>query len=206
MGGTYDHSPFMHSPSRTNRPLLQPFAMGAPVTHPDTLQLIIAAEHKVLDLVKSGAAGDEVQKQIRNLVEIQMSGAEEFASLSPEERLAAMETASVEATAQIMLPWFRFSLSYDPRPTLQKVRVPVLALIGELDLQVDPEQNLPEIRKVLETGGNSDATIRELPGLNHLLQKAETGSPQEYAAIEETMNPVALETIRDWILARFGSN
>jgi hypothetical protein len=36
--------------------------------------------------------------------------------------------------------------------------------------------------------------------LNHLFQTAKTGSPSEYAQIEETMSPVALDTIGRWIL------
>jgi hypothetical protein len=82
------------------------------------------------------------------------------------------------------------------------VQVPVLALIGERDLQVDPKQNLPEIREALRSGGNPDFTVRELPGLNHLFQRAETGSLEEYARIEETIAPAALEEIVDWILER----
>ena len=37
------------------------------------------------------------------------------------------------------------AVEYDPRPTLRAVDVPVLAINGELDLQVDAEQKLPEI-------------------------------------------------------------
>jgi uncharacterized protein len=47
-------------------------------------------------------------------------------------------------------------------------------------------------------------TIKVLPGLNHLFQTATTGAPAEYGTITETVAPVALDTIRDWILARFG--
>jgi len=32
----------------------------------------------------------------------------------------------------------------------------------------------------LEKGGNKNFEIKELPGLNHLFQTAETGSPAEY--------------------------
>ena len=100
--------------------------------------------------------------------------------------------------------WFRFFLGYDPRPTLAKVTCPVLAVNGGTDLQVPPDENLAEIAKALEAGGNRDVTIRKLPGLNHLLQTSETGSPAEYAKIEETMAPSALQIIGDWIVERTG--
>jgi len=99
----------------------------------------------------------------------------------------------------ILNPWFRFFLEYDPYPTLTKVKVPVLAINGEKDLQVPPKENLELIEKALKEGGNKNYKIAELPGLNHLFQSAETGSPNEYAKIEETISPAALNMILDWI-------
>jgi len=76
----------------------------------------------------------------------------------------------------------------------------VLALNGKKDLQVPPTLNLPVIRQALEEGGNKHFETDELPGLNHLFQTARTGAPSEYAEIEETISPVALEKIGGWIL------
>jgi fermentation-respiration switch protein FrsA (DUF1100 family) len=101
---------------------------------------------------------------------------------------------------QITSPWFRYLISYDPATALRKVKCPVLAINGEKDLQVPPKQNLPAIRKALEQAGNQHFEIDELPGLNHLFQTAQTGAPTEYAEIEETISPVALEKIASWIL------
>lgn len=110
-------------------------------------------------------------------------------------------------TARLLLqatssPWWRHFLSYDPAPTLQRVRCPVLALIGGNDRQVPAAENLPAIRTVLQAGGNMDATVRELPGLNHLFQTSDTGAPADYASIEETMAPSALSLIADWVIER----
>lgn len=108
-----------------------------------------------------------------------------------------------DATVKMLnTSWMRFLLAYDPAATLRRVKVPVLALNGSLDLQVPPKQNLPAIKKALADGGNKDATTTELPGLNHLFQTATTGAPYEYATIEETMSPTALQAISDWIVAR----
>lgn len=78
----------------------------------------------------------------------------------------------------------------------------MLAVAGEKDLQVSPKQNLPEIEAALHAGGNTDVTIRELPGLNHLFQPATKGTPDEYGKIEETISPIALKMIGDWILEK----
>jgi fermentation-respiration switch protein FrsA (DUF1100 family) len=95
--------------------------------------------------------------------------------------------------------WIRELMDYDPGPTLAKVRVPILAVNGSKDLQVPAQQNLSAIRKA--TRSNKDVTAVELPGLNHLLQTAPTGAAGEYADIEETVAPIALDTISNWVVA-----
>jgi hypothetical protein len=100
---------------------------------------------------------------------------------------------------QLLSPWLRFFLIYDPKPALMKVKCPVLAINGEKDLQVPPKENLHAIEEALKAGGNKDYTVKELPGLNHLFQTAATGSPTEYSKIEETISPTTLTIIGDWI-------
>jgi fermentation-respiration switch protein FrsA (DUF1100 family) len=103
---------------------------------------------------------------------------------------------------QVVSPWFRYFLFYDPLPTLKRVKCPVLAINGEKDLQVPPKENLSAIEKALKAGGNKNFAVKELPGLNHLFQTAQTGAPAEYAKIEETISPTALQAMGDWILAQ----
>jgi uncharacterized protein len=129
------------------------------------------------------------------------------ADLTPEQRTrAGLSGPALDAQiAQVSSPWFRWFLAYDPRATLRRVRVPVLALNGMLDLQVPYEPNLAAIGEALRAGGNPDHEQTALAGLNHLFQtsRSGTGSPTEYAAIEETMSPAVLERVSAWILARF---
>jgi fermentation-respiration switch protein FrsA (DUF1100 family) len=118
-----------------------------------------------------------------------------------EQAAGQVPEAQLEAEIKTLTsPWFRYFLTYDPAAALRKVTCPVLAINGEKDLQVPPKQNLPAIRKALEEAGNKDFEIDELPALNHLFQTAKTGAPSEYAEIEETMSPVAMEKIASWIL------
>jgi pimeloyl-ACP methyl ester carboxylesterase len=108
-----------------------------------------------------------------------------------------MPDAQVQA---VMTPWMRFFVTFDPATALRKVACPVLALNGERDLQVPPDLNLPAIDKALKAGGNHDYQIVKLPKLNHLFQTSQTGAMDEYARIEETIAPGALETMSTWIL------
>lgn len=100
---------------------------------------------------------------------------------------------------QIANPWMFYFIKYNPAIALEKVKCPVLAINGEKDLQVPPKENLEAIKNALAKGGNKKVTTIELPNLNHLFQDCKTGSPAEYAAIEQTFSPVALTEILKWI-------
>jgi pimeloyl-ACP methyl ester carboxylesterase len=154
-------------------------------------------QQKLLALLASDKSTDEIEPPFREVVAAQVDMA---GGASEDQREQVIE----QAVTQTLNPWFRFFVKYDPRPALEKVSVPVLALNGSLDTQVDAEQNLPEIEKALTRGGNTDFKVKVLPGLNHLFQHATTGTLAEYAAIEETFDPVTLQLISEWILERFG--
>lgn len=152
----------------------------------------------MLEEVDTAAAAERIRKLMRAAID----------SLTAEERIRlgyGDPDAQIEqAVRRLTSPWFRFFVRYDPRLNLERVTVPVLAINGEKDLQVWHEQNLPVIEDALRNGGNDDVTVQTLPGLNHLFQSANTGAMSEYASIEETFAPAALEAISEWILERFG--
>jgi pimeloyl-ACP methyl ester carboxylesterase len=114
---------------------------------------------------------------------------------------AAMPPSALETQIRMLSsPWFRFFLDYDPVPVLKQLRTPTLALYGQKDLQVPPKFNMSPFKKALEEAGNKDFEVKELPDLNHLFQNAFSGSPAEYAAIEETFSPEVLQIVEDWII------
>jgi uncharacterized protein len=95
--------------------------------------------------------------------------------------------------------WFRYFLTYDPKPTLGKVKCPVLAINGTKDLQV-PVSNLEAIIEAVNSGGNMQVDTLSFRNHNHLFQRCETGSVAEYSQIEETIDPAVLKIIKDWII------
>ena len=111
----------------------------------------------------------------------------------------AMIQGFVEA---VSLPWMRYFIKYDPELILSKIKIPVLAINGAKDIQVSAKENLAGFERLLKKAGNKDFKTVELPGLNHLFQTAVTGNLGEYATIEETMSPVVLKVITDWIKGR----
>jgi fermentation-respiration switch protein FrsA (DUF1100 family) len=156
----------------------------------------------IFSIVKEEQNNTIAGEKIRKLIKAEM------ANMSEEEKQhSGYSDANLDTQVQAILsPWMRFFLTYDPKPTLMKVKCPVLAINGEKDLQVPPEENLPAIEEALKAGGNTDYTIKEMPGLNHLFQTAQTGSPTEYAKIDETISPAALEFIGNWILEHTEKN
>jgi pimeloyl-ACP methyl ester carboxylesterase len=97
------------------------------------------------------------------------------------------------------IPWLKYFVSYNPVTDLRKVTCPVLAITGAKDTQVDAKTNLELISNVLTQSRNKDFKTVELPRLNHMLQTATTGDLTEYSQIEETMSPMALNTITNWV-------
>jgi pimeloyl-ACP methyl ester carboxylesterase len=105
-----------------------------------------------------------------------------------------------QQTRSVTSPWYVYFLKFNPDLYWSKIKIPVLALNGSLDMQVKATENLAGIQASLAKAGNKKATIKELSGLNHLFQEAKTGSTAEYSSIEQTIAPVLLDTMSNWIL------
>ncbi|MEO6938850.1 MAG: alpha/beta hydrolase, partial [Candidatus Kapaibacterium sp.] len=131
-----------------------------------------------------------------NLIDAQLR----TAKVSEKER-ADFELHKDEMMKPILAPWYRFWIRRDPRIDIKKLQIPVLAINGSKDVQVVAKENLHGIETALKLGGNKDYKVQELEGLNHLFQTAPTGAVTEYAGIKETMSPVAMKVIGDWVVA-----
>ncbi len=149
---------------------------------------------KIYQVIIDSKDSVEIDMKLNSLYEAEVSGLSEEEKNKPEHSRASFE----QMKKLILSPWFRYFVKYDPRPALENLDVPVLAIFGEKDLQVPPSQNEPEMKKALEKS-NSEFKVVVLPGLNHLFQEAETGLPTEYAQITETTSPKMLELMSNWI-------
>jgi len=82
------------------------------------------------------------------------------------------------------------------------VRVPVLILQGETDMQVTPEQ-ADTLAAALRRGGNRAVTVHRLAATNHLFQRDATGLPEGYGALpDRRVTRETLGLVADWVLAR----
>ena len=97
---------------------------------------------------------------------------------------------------------FSSLMAYDPGPDFAQTTVPVLAVFGELDLQVPPASNIAALEAAFAESDNDDVTIMTIPGANHLFQAAITGAATEYTTLKRTFTEAFLPTVGDWILER----
>lgn len=111
------------------------------------------------------------------------------------QELTSLQAMAVRQTLSIRL--VREALADDPLSYLRKVKVPVLALVGSLDRIIPAGPYVEAMEPVLASIPGSRVEV--LPQLNHIFQTAKTGSPREFGAIEETISPVALKRIGDWV-------
>src|SRR5687767_1193596 len=100
-------------------------------------------------------------------------------------------------------PWMKFFLTYDPAPTMRRVKTPVLILTGSRDQQAVPEQVALQ-EAAFKEGGNKDVTARVLPDLNHLFVQDTDGFPGNYAKLPPPvmMRDDAVAMIVDWLAQR----
>jgi uncharacterized protein len=160
---------------------------------------------EALRMVQSGLSPNEMKSKLKEY-EQKMLPLVSAQDRQLYETLKEQTEANLElGLAQLQTAWMQFMLRYDPAADLRRVRCPVLALTGQLDKQVLASQNLPAIEKHLEAGGNTRVTVKELTGLNHLFQTAQTGDLKEYGEIEETFAPSALAEMLDWLKVNAGA-
>ncbi|WP_297091761.1 alpha/beta fold hydrolase [uncultured Draconibacterium sp.] len=143
---------------------------------------------RIFEIIKTESDSVKTQEQLRLIL------SQGFYPGMNDEMKAAVDAK----IAGVNNSWFRYFLTYDPRPTLQKVKCPVLAINGVKDVQV-PVANLDSIKLALLAGGNTNITTKAFENLNHLFQNCETGSVAEYSQIEETIDPEVLKLMKIWI-------
>lgn len=171
-------------------------AAGAP---PNVLQRQTRIQHLLLETVLAERDPVKLEAKLRDAVALFKS------EISPQE-LAQTPGFDQQMEAEIrrvLLPPMLSLVRHDPRPVLKALKCPILALDGTLDTQVPSRQNLPAIASALAEGGVEDFATVSLPKLNHLFQTAKTGGVGEYGQLEETIAPIALETIGAWLSSRF---
>ena len=135
--------------------------------------------------------------QLKNMVE-------HNTNLTPEMRDA--QIAEIPKRIEAMMagdPWMKFFLTYEPGPTMRRVKTPVLILTGSRDQQAVPAE-VALLEAAFKEGGNKDVTARVVPDVNHLFAQDTDGFPANYVKLPPPVMIRAdvLTMIGDWLAQR----
>ena len=138
----------------------------------------------MLDIVQQTTNDDQAQAIVLNMLR------QRYPTLNPSEAHARAE--------QLITPWYRSYLKFNPQTELAAVQCPVLLLNGTDDVEVNDATNLAALEKGLKA--NKRITVRRLSGVNHWFQMP----VGELDAVDGTVAPVTypalLDVVRDWVL------
>lgn len=101
-------------------------------------------------------------------------------------------------------PWYRFFVRYNAAMYLSHVHIPILAINGERDNMVVP-QNLQWWKRYAGRGQGNNVTTVLLSRLNHLLQPVPlAGDKKEGLSEQVSIAPEVLEIVTDWLMDLYG--
>lgn len=151
-----------------------------------------SAQEKAFAIVKDRSiAPDEAARRMKEVLMQQLTALRD-------DGLRKQYMSQVDAQVdRVNAPWMRYFITYEPGPALEALRIPVLALFGDKDLQVPPKQSVPRMVELLAK--NERGIVEVMPGVNHLFQPCETGAVEEYAKIEQTLDRAVLLRIVDFV-------
>ena len=165
-----------------------------------------------------GMSAEEIEKQKKLFVEVDKIVTENsevektkklkslFTDYAHENEYSEIETKQYVDVQMATMngDWYKSFVSITPDDYLKKVRCSVLVLAGGKDVQVPMNENVDGIAKSLEKSKPRFLRKRILvynkySNLNHLMQPAESGMPEEYGKIETTIDRGVLFAISDFI-------
>lgn len=173
--------------------------LGAPAWRGDSL--IMSQSRALATALTGGWEGEETQRKIleiargplpaslaRTMIYAAVASQLEGAASMPavQQRLSAQADAAVS-------PWYRDMLRHDPADDISRISIPWIALNGERDTQVLPD-NLSTISSL-----NPAATTVLLPRHNHLFQECSSGLPHEYSTCGQAPSPETIAAILSWL-------
>lgn len=170
----------------------QELIMKSSGTDREDIEEQLKLNRMILEYVSQHASSSNLQQELTTKIETWVKELNYTVPKSLSVKSFAKQTAYTYTTE-----WMKVFITTSPADYIKDVTCPVLALFGENDLQVSPRLNEEPMLQLLHSHKNSK--VHTFPKLNHLFQTSNTGAPGEYALIEETLSPIALEYIQKWI-------
>jgi len=96
-------------------------------------------------------------------------------------------------------PWTKAFIAINPSEYVARIKIPFLAIFGEKDTQVLPDENAEALTTHFNPKHKDLLTIKIFPNLNHLMQPCRNGLPEEYMSIDTTFSIKAMQYMSQWI-------
>ena len=190
-------------PAMKGRDLLleQRSALSAAAGEPDEKRrLDLEFVSRVFDVMDTRPADAEFEARVDSAISSWLASLPAAKRAAADAMLASRTAAQDAASFSLWrTPWFQSLYHHDPGPFLKRTRVPLLAVYGDLDLQVPTAPNAQALSAAFGAAGHRDVTVVRLPGVNHMMQPAKTGRIEEYSQIEETIAPAVLQAIAEFL-------
>lgn len=147
---------------------------------------VVAAHGRGLKFaVLAAAPAQRVREQIASddmYIRMRDKGESRAQAQAATARMMWMMDAALSLCPLVRVHYLCGVYRYDPVADLSTVKVPVLALFGERDNMVPPEENLAAMKAALERSG-APHSIKVFPAANHMFWKSVRGTPGEYAEL-----------------------
>ena len=166
---------------------------------PEEVALQQAQQELILQAILTGEGWAEAELSTREAVrrELEAMSDEDRQSIPDEDNF--VDVVVGQQLEVVRSPSYRSFVTYDPRPDIVSLEVPVLALFGELDTQVPPAANAAALSEAIANSAIPSYAIGRVTGANHLFQAALTGSPDEYTELAPEFAPEFLQLLTDWL-------
>lgn len=175
--------------------------LGAPAIPIDSLMVLQAYEIGKLMGMSDAELREAKEVNRRNFATVKSDLGDEHAYRQILENMSSplpdLSDNQKNEIKMMVLPAYRYFMRIDPIPFIKRIHVPVFAAFGTKDVQVPFAPNLESLTDHLPR--NEKQFLKAYDGLNHLFQKAETGSVSEYIDLEETFNEQVLSDLAQWI-------
>ncbi len=155
---------------------------------PPEIQDQLSVQQRVYTVVRSNAGWDSLRTLMIRLGVRRSPGNDSLVARQVEAQLRGART-----------PWFRCFIDLDPSEALRTLSIPLLAVLGEKDMQVAPALNGPALENLRRENAKENLTIVVIPGANHLFQVARTGHPSEYATLKKEFSGEFLGALIPWL-------
>lgn len=148
----------------------------------------VALQKAIFDTLRGSQDFSEIENSLVQRDSLSQSGT----------KAKMLQTRIKQQLNSLTKPFYYSLLDYDPTQDLNQLNLPVLAVFGGKDTQVNLGMNKSPLKSALQKSGTS-YQIKVFPEANHLFQKANTGSVQEYSTLESTFVDELIPTLTEWI-------